>query len=61
MERLRYTDWEFLIDDLIDEKHARSFAFERELLLYQFQTWIYIPHSYPIGKQTKQIDVVTDA
>jgi hypothetical protein len=59
VERLRYTNWNFLLDDLAGDQDA-AFPFERELLLYQFQTWIYIPHHYLISDK-RHIDVVTDA
>ena len=42
VEKLQYTNWDFLIDDLIGPK-GRTSTFGRELLLYQLQTWIYIP------------------
>jgi hypothetical protein len=61
MEKLPYTDWQFLIDALIGDETALAFPFERELLLYQLQTWIYIPDEYQIPQGAKKYGVVNDA
>jgi hypothetical protein len=60
MEKLSYTDWDFLIDALIGDKTALDSPFERELLLYQLQTWIYMPDEYPIPQGAKKYVVVND-
>lgn len=61
MEKLRYTDWDFLIDDLIGPEDSDTFPFKRELLLYQFQTWIYIPGESEDLEAEKSYDLVDDA
>jgi hypothetical protein len=61
VEKLRYTDWDFLIDDLVGPKRSDGFPFERELLFYQFQTWIYIPGECEDLNSEKSYNLVDDA
>src|SRR5436190_18762210 len=41
-----------LIKTLTDRSHQDAFPFEREILLFQFQTWIYSPDSSRVAENS---------